>query len=107
MHTAYKNKCRKVRSIYLSLVWHNTEKKKKKEKEKEVNTSTFVRKRILFVLPGIGVQCSTTTIDPVTKIIYGKIKIGVVNITYDELFNDDDTTPRVYKTSWILNLVAS
>ena len=60
-----------------------------------------------MALPGIAAQRTTTTINPVTKTVYGKIKIGVANNTYDELYNDDDTTPRVYNTSWILDLAAS
>ena len=56
---------------------------------------------------GIAAQRSTTTIDLVMKTVYGEIKIGVANNTYDELFNDDDITPRVYKTSWILDSAAS
>ena len=60
-----------------------------------------------MALSGIAAQRSTTTIDPVTKTVYGKIGMGVTNNTYDELFNNDDTTPRVYKTSWILDSAAS
>ena len=47
--------------------------------------STFVRKRILSALRKIAAQWTTTRIDPVTKTVYGKIKIGVANNTYDEL----------------------
>ena len=53
-------------------------------------------------MPGITARRFTTTIDPVTKTVYGKIKIGVANNPFGGLFNDDDTTPRVYKTTWIL-----
>ena len=58
-------------------------------------------------MPGIVTQQTRTRIDPVTKTVYGKIKIGVANNIYDKLFNDDDTKPTVYKTSWILDSVAS
>ena len=102
IHTAYKDTRGKVCSIYPSLVWHDTEnKKKKKKKQKGVTSNTipvFVRKRILSALPSIATQRTTTTMDPVTKTVYGKIKIGVANNTYDELSNNDYTTPRVYKT---------
>ena len=52
---------------------------------------------MLSALLGIAAQRATTTIDPVTKTVYGKIKIRVANNTYDELINNEDTTPRVYK----------
>ena len=93
MHTAYKNTRDKVRSIYPSLVWHDTKKSEKKKKDKEVR-SVFSRKRILSALPGIMTQGVTTTIDPTTKTVHGKIKVGIANTTYDRLENDDDTTPR-------------
>ena len=96
MKTAYKNTRGKVRSIFPSLVWYDTENKKKKQKKKKEVRSTFVRKRMLSALPGIAAQRVTTTIDPITKTVYGKIKIGVANNTYDELSNDEDTTPRAY-----------
>ena len=83
MHTAYKNTRGKVRSIYPSLVWHDT-KNKKKKKDKEVR-STFSRKRMLSALPGITTQGVTTTIDPITKTVHGKIEIGIANNTYDKL----------------------
>ena len=98
MHTAFKNTRGKVRSIYPSLVWHDTEKKKKKKKEKEVR-STFVGKRILSALPGIAAQRVTTTIDPVTKTVCGKIQVGQANNIYDKLFNDEEMNPTTYKTS--------
>ena len=62
---------------------------------------------MLSALLGIAAQRATTTIDPVTKTVYGKIKIRVANNTYDELINNEDTTPRVYKTSWILDSACS
>ena len=106
MHTAYKNTRGKVRSIHPSLVWHDTKKKKKKKKEKEM-MSTFIRKAVLSALPGITTQRSTTTFDPNTKTIYGKIRIGITNNTYDRLENDEDNTPQAYKKSWILNTACS
>ena len=84
-----------MQSIYPSLVWHDAEKKKKKQKKKEVSTSAFVRERILSALPGIAAQRTTTRIDPLTKKLYEKIKIGVANNIYDKLFNDDDTISTV------------
>ena len=103
MHTAYKNTRGKVRSIYPSLVWHDTEKKKKDRYCKE----KFKRKSFLSALPGITAQKCTTTIDPISKTVYGKIKIGIANNIYDKLSNDDDTTAGVYKTSWLLDTAAS
>ena len=104
MHTAYKNTLGKVRSIYPSLVWHDTKKSVKKKKEAK---GVFSRKRILSALPGIMTQGVTTTIDPKTKTVHGKIKIGIANNPYDKLENDDDTTPQVYKKSWTLDTVCS
>ena len=68
---------------------------------------TFVRKAILSALPGIAAQQTTTIMDPVTKTVYDTIKIGVTNNIYDKLFNDEDKTTIVYKTSWLLDSVAS
>ena len=87
-------------------MWHDTEKSEKKKKDKEVR-SIFSRKRILSALPGIMTQGVTTTIDPTTKTVHGKIKIGIANNTYDRLENDEDTTPRAYKTSWTLDTACS
>jgi len=102
MHTAYKDTRGKVRSIYPSLIWHDTKKKKNRQcKEK------FKRKSFLSALPGIKAQKCTTTIDPVSKTVYGTIKIGTANNIYDKLSNDDDTTPGVSKASWLLDTAAS
>ena len=98
MYTAYKNTRGKVRSIYPSLVWHDTEKRNKKKKEPEI-MSTCTRKAVLSTFPGIGMQSSTTTKDPNTKTVRGKIKISIANNTYDRLENDEDNTPRAYKKS--------
>ena len=104
MHTTYKNTRGKVRSIYPSLVWHDTKKSVKKKKEAK---GVFSRKRILSALPGIMTQGITTTIDPKTKTVHGKIKISIANNTYDKLENDKGTTPRVYKKSLTLNTACS
>ena len=77
MQTKYKNIHGKVQSIYPSLVWHDVEKKKKK---KEINTSAFIRKRILSVLPGITSQRTITRIDPVTKTVYGTITHDLLSV---------------------------
>ena len=58
-------------------------------------------------MPKIAAQQTTTRIDPVTKTVYGTIKIGVADNIYDKIFNDKDTKPTVYKTSWLLDLAAS
>ena len=58
-------------------------------------------------MPGIKAQRTTTRIDPITKTVYGTKKIGVANNIYDKLFDDEDTKPTVYKTSWILDSAAS
>ena len=78
-----------------------------KKKKKEVGTGKFVRKVILSALPGNEAQQTTTKMNPVTKTVYGTIKIREGNIIYDKLFNDEDTKISVYKTSWLLDSVAS
>ena len=60
---------------------------------------------MLSALPGIAAQRVTTTINPITKTVYSKIKIGIANNIYDELDKDEDTTQG--KTSWILDSAAS
>ena len=69
--------------------------------------STCIRKAVLSALPGIATQSSTTTMDPNTKAVRGKIKISIANNTYDRLENDEDNTPNVYKKSWILDTACS
>ena len=75
MQTKYKNTREKFRSIYPSLVWHDTKKMKKK-----VDTGKLVRKTI---------------------------QVGIANNIYDKLFNDKETKPTSYKTSWLLDSAAS
>ena len=58
-------------------------------------------------MPRISEQWTTTRIDQVTKTVYGTIKIGVANNIYDKLFNDEDTKPTVYKTSWLIDSAAN
>ena len=41
------------------------------------------------------------------KLVRKAIQVGIVNNIYDKLFNDEDTKTTVYKTSWILDSVAS
>ena len=45
--------------------------------------------------------------NPVTKTVYGTIRIEVANNIYDRVFIDEDTKTTVYKTSWLLDLVTS
>ena len=78
-----------------------------RERKRKKGVTTIVGKRLLSALPGIATQRVTTTIDPITKTVHSKIKIGVANNIYDELSNDEDDTPRAYKTSWILDSAAS
>ena len=79
----HKQTAGKVCSIFLQLMWHSTKKQKKKK------TITFTRKKILSSLPGIGTQHTTTVIDPVSKTVYGKIKIGITNNINNKLWQGD------------------
>ena len=81
--------------------------RKRRKKKKEVGTGTFVRKAILSALLGIVAQQTTTRMDPVTKTVYGTIKIRVANNIYDKLFNDEDTKTTVYNILWLLDSTAS
>ena len=56
---------------------------------------------------GISAQKTTTVMDPISKTVYGTIQLGLANNIYDKLFNDEDTNPKIYKTSWLLDTVAS
>ena len=45
--------------------------------------------------------------DPKSKTITRKIQISLANKIYEELQNDEDTTPTKYKSSWLLDTAAS
>ena len=62
---------------------------------------------MLSALPGIAAQKTTTRMDPVTKNVYGTIKLGLANNIYNKLSNDEDTKTTVYKISWLLYSVAN
>ena len=52
-------------------------------------------KKISSALPGITTQRVTTTIDLITKTVYGKIQVGQANNIYDNLFNDEKTRSSI------------
>ena len=45
--------------------------------------------------------------DPVSKIVYGRIWRGLANEICDKLINDEENTPTTYKPSWLLDTSAS
>ena len=97
MKSQYKNTRGKVCSIFSSLVWYATKNEKKKKKGKHPNLEE--KKTILSALAGIKHKPQTTVIDLLSKCL--------ANTIYDKLINNEDTHPTVYKTSWILDTVAS
>ena len=68
---------------------------------------TNPKKSMLSSLPGIGMKYTTAMIDPVSKPLYGKIWIGIVNNIYDKIMNDEKNTTTTYKTSWLLDTAGS
>ena len=44
---------------------------------------------------------------PVTKTVYGTIQVGLADSIYNKLCNDEDTKTTVYKTSCLVDTVAS
>ena len=101
---SYKSTAGKVRSIFPQLQWHTTNKKKKKKTTSQSNMPDIKK---LSKLPGITIDHSTATMDPITKTIHRKVQIRLAHNIYDRLENDTHTTPMTYKTSWLLDTAAS
>ena len=64
-------------------------------------------KKLSSALPGIKIDHRSTKIDPFSKTIYRKVGISLANNIYDKLEDNDLTTPTTYKTSRLLDTVAS